>query len=73
MRRSPQRPCQRHVWAGFQLRGVADRNTAVGECPARAVLAGVLNAEVEDSRIGDRSLGLFPIELLDMDAMLQHL
>jgi hypothetical protein len=73
MRSSAQRPRQRHVWAGFQLRGGADWNTAVGERPTGAVLAGVLNAEVEDSCIGDRSLGLGPIELLDMDAMLQHL
>ena len=67
MRRSPQCPRQRHVWAGFELSGVVDGNAAVGQRPARAVPAGVLNAEVEDGCIGDRSLRLGSIELLRMD------
>ena len=73
MRRSPQCPRQRHVRTGFELSGVVDGNTAVGQRPARAIPAGVLNAEVEDGCIGDRSLSLGSIELLRMDAVSERL
>jgi hypothetical protein len=50
-----------------------DRHTTISQRPARSVPAGVLNAEVEEGRISDCSLGFDPIELLDMDTMLQSL
>jgi hypothetical protein len=69
MRCRSQGPRQRNICAGFKLRCIVDGNTTIGQRPARAVPAGVLNTEVKDRHIGNRSLGYDSIELLGMDAM----
>ena len=72
VRRAAQRPGQRDIGIALQLRRAAHRHAAVGQRPARAVPAGVLNAEVEDRRIGDRPLRLGAIELLSEDPVAHH-
>lgn len=64
VRSAAQRPDQGHVRAGLQHGGGGDGYAAVGQGPAGAVPAGVLDPEVEHGRVCDRPLGWWPVELL---------
>ena len=73
MRRSAQGPGQRHVRADFEFGGISDRNTTIDQRPARTVPASVLDPEVENGRIGNRSSSGSSIELLRVNAVRQRL